>query len=66
MLRGRDFTEHDTEDAERVAIIDESLARHFWPAYPEGLDPADQHLLVGGVNPKPATILGISANPHQP
>jgi len=65
LLRGRDFTEHDTAEAERVAIIDETLARHFWPAYPGGLDPVGQRLLVGGVNPKPATIVGIVASAHQ-
>jgi predicted permease len=63
--RGRDFTEQDKEDTERVAIIDENLAQHFWPAYPAGLDPVGQRLLVGGVNPKPAAIVGIVANVHQ-
>jgi putative ABC transport system permease protein len=65
LVRGRDFTEHDTEDAERVAIIDENLARHFWPDYPAGLDPVGQRLLVGGVNPRPAKIIGIAANVRQ-
>jgi predicted permease len=63
--RGRDFTEQDKQDSERVAIIDEDLARHFWPAYPEGLNPIGQRLLVGGTNPKPATIVGIVANARQ-
>jgi predicted permease len=65
LKRGRDFTEHDKEDTERVAVIDENLARHFWPGYPAGLDPVGQRLLVGGVNPKPATIVGIVANVRQ-
>ncbi|HEV2424392.1 MAG TPA: ABC transporter permease [Terriglobia bacterium] len=65
LIRGRDFTEHDTEDGERVAIIDENLARRFWPDYPAGIDPVGQRLLVGGVNPKPARIVGIAANVHQ-
>ncbi len=65
LRRGRDFTEHDTADQERVAIIDENLARHFWPAYPGGLDPVGQHLIIGGVNPKPARIVGIAAKVHQ-
>jgi len=65
LRRGREFTEHDTANEQRVAIIDESLARHFWPAYPAGLDPVGQRLLIGGVNPKPAEIVGIVANVHQ-
>ncbi len=65
LRRGRDFTERDKEDAQRVAIIDEALARRFWPAYPRGQDPIGQHLWVGGVNPNPAEIVGIAANVHQ-
>jgi predicted permease len=65
LRRGREFTERDTEDAPRVAIIDETLARRFWPAYPQGQDPVGQRLWVGGVNPKPAQIVGIAADVHQ-
>jgi putative ABC transport system permease protein len=65
LRRGRDFSEQDTETAQRVAIIDESLARKLWPAYPEGQDPIGQRLWVGGVNPKPAQIVGIAADVHQ-
>jgi predicted permease len=31
ILRGRDFTDRDNETAPKVIIIDERLARHFWP-----------------------------------
>ncbi|ACB75189.1 ABC transporter permease [Opitutus terrae] len=31
LLAGRDFTRHDGADAPRVAIVNESLARAFWP-----------------------------------
>ncbi len=65
LQRGRDFTERDKEDAQRVAIIDEALARRFWPAYPRGLDPIGQHIWVGGVSPSPAEIVGIAADIHQ-
>jgi len=63
--RGRDFAGRDTAEAQRVAIINESLARRFWPAYPAGPDPIGQGMLVGGVNPKPAEIVGIVADVHQ-
>ena len=65
LRRGREFTERDTEDAQRVAIIDEALARRFWPAYPQGQDPVGQRLWVGGLNPKPAQIVGVVADVHQ-
>ena len=65
LKRGREFAERDTADAQRVAVIDESLARRFWPAYPNGPDPIGQRLLIGGVNLKPAEIVGIVANVHQ-
>jgi putative ABC transport system permease protein len=65
LRRGRQFNEHDTADAQRVAIIDEALARRLWPAYPAGLDPIGQHLLIGGVNKKPAEIVGIAAHVHE-
>ena len=65
LRRGRDFTEHDTLDVPRVAIIDEAMARHFWPAYPAGLDPVGQRILIGGVNKKPVEIVGIAAHVHE-
>ncbi len=65
LRRGRDFSERDKADAQRVAIIDEALARRFWPAYPNGKNPIGQHLWVGGVNPHPAEIVGIVADIHQ-
>jgi predicted permease len=63
--RGRDFTARDRDGSQRVAIIDEALARRFWPAYPRGQDPVGQYLWVGGVNRKPAQIVGIVADIHQ-
>jgi len=65
LRRGRDFTERDIASAQRVAIIDEGLARLIWPAYPGGQDPVGQRLLVGGVNPQPAEIVGIVADVRQ-
>ncbi len=65
MRRGRDFSERDKQGTQRVAIIDENLARRFWPAFPAGPDPVGQFIFIGGVNPQPAQIVGIAANVHQ-
>lgn len=32
LLRGRTFTEHDNADAVKVAVVNQTLARHRWPA----------------------------------
>ena len=42
LLRGRGFSEKDTPESERVAVVNESLARHFWP----GKDPIGQQIRV--------------------
>jgi predicted permease len=65
LRRGRDFTERDIDIGQRIAIVDEALARRFWPAYPGGEDPIGQSVLIGGVNPKPALIVGIVGKVHQ-
>jgi predicted permease len=31
VVEGREFDDHDTIDGPRVAIVNETLARHFWP-----------------------------------
>ena len=47
LKRGRDFTIHDRENSPLVVIINESMARRFWPSYPNGPDPVGQHLVTG-------------------
>lgn len=64
MVRGRDFADTDKQDSQRVAIVDEALARRFWPEYPRGQDPIGQHLWVGGSSPHPAQIIGIVGDVH--
>jgi predicted permease len=49
ILRGRDFSDRDTADAPGVAIINEEMARRFWP----GGDPLNDRLVVGkGMRPE--------------
>jgi predicted permease len=62
--RGHDFNSHDTTNSAPVVIINESLARHFWPEYPNGPDPLGQYLLMGR-EPRPKQIVGITADVRQ-
>lgn len=48
LLRGRDFTERDAADAPGVVIINQEMARRFWPTG----DPLNDQLVIGrGVRP---------------
>ena len=47
LLRGRYFTGQDKEDGAQVAIIDESMARRFWP----NEDPIGKRLKIGPADP---------------
>ncbi|HYR88937.1 MAG TPA: ABC transporter permease [Terriglobia bacterium] len=64
LVRGREFTARDTLSAPPVLIINETMARRFWPEYPNGQDPIGQRILMG-VNPQPAEIVGIVADVRQ-
>ena len=59
LLKGRYFTEQDNEEAPRVCIIDETLARTHWP----NQEPLGQRMALGGVQPgmEPEwmTIVGV-------
>ena len=45
LIRGRYFTESDTRDSQPVAIIDEALARKYWP----NEDPVGKRIEFGGL-----------------
>lgn len=60
LRRGREFGHRETpESGPMVAIIDESLARRFWPGYPGGPDPIGSHLLLGDAQQGGIEIVGI-------
>jgi predicted permease len=64
LKRGRAFNIRDNAAAPGVTVIDEALARRFWPQYPRGENPVGQHLLVGS-HKEPIEIVGIAAAVHQ-
>jgi putative ABC transport system permease protein len=58
ILRGREFSDHDTAAAPRVAIVSESLAKLYWP----NQDPIGKRLkpeLTGG---EWCTVVGLAAD----
>lgn len=64
LKRGRDFASRDSQTAPLVAIINETLARRFWPSYPNGEDPVG-HYILAGANPGPLQIVGIAGDVRQ-
>jgi predicted permease len=59
MKTGRDFTDRDTRNSPLVAIVNETMARRFWP----GQDPIGQHLVVSIVPDQPERqIVGVVAD----
>ena len=44
LLAGREFTERDNEGAPRTVIINDALARRYWP----GQDALGKHIRVAG------------------
>jgi predicted permease len=59
LLKGRAFSDRDTEESERAAIIDERFAQRFWPKD----NPIGKHIWY---NPKkPLTIVGVVGSVKQ-
>jgi len=56
LLRGRDFTDQDTETAARVVIINEAMARRFWP----GEDAIGKRFSVGSPESPKMEVIGIT------
>src|ERR1700691_19027 len=65
ILRGRDFTDRDVAGAPGVVLINESMAKKYWPKE----DPLGQQIVIGkGVGPEyeepPRQIIGIVGDIH--
>lgn len=56
LIRGRVFTQRDRLSTERVCVIDDTLARRYWP----GVDPIGQHIQLSFPSNSPRmTVIGI-------
>ncbi|MFN7949880.1 MAG: ABC transporter permease [Blastocatellia bacterium] len=58
IVAGRAFTERDDEQAPRVVIVNETLARHYWPDQ----NPLGKRLRLGGEQSPWREIVGVAAN----
>jgi len=61
LLKGRVFTDQDTERSAAVVVISESMARRFWP----GEDPLGQFITVHDGGPNPRQIVGVVGDVKQ-
>jgi predicted permease len=57
LRRGRSFKEYDTQSGDKVVIVNEELARLYWP----GQDPLGKQLRVGGQGPW-LSVVGVAGN----
>jgi len=58
LTRGRNFTADDTADKPLVLIVNQSMAKQYFP----GQDPLGQQIQQLGDNAKPMTIVGVVAD----
>ncbi len=61
LLKGRVFTDRDTDQAPAVAVISESMASSYW----HGEDPLGQHITISDGGPNPCQIVGIVGDVDQ-
>ncbi len=54
LLRGRDFSEHDGANDRRVALVNATLARRYWPED----NPIGKHILLGRQT-DPVEVVGV-------
>jgi len=58
ILRGRGFRASDTAETTRVAIVNEHLAKHYWP----GSDVVGKHIRLDSATGTPVEIVGVAQN----
>lgn len=65
LRRGRPFDGRDGDAGVKALIINEGLARRFWPSYPNGQDPIGQHIVMGKQKVGSWEIVGVVADVHE-
>jgi putative ABC transport system permease protein len=61
LLRGRVFTAADTNESQPVTVINQAMARLFWP----NTDPIGQRIVITDREPAAREIVGIIGDIHQ-
>lgn len=56
IVRGRGFLPTDTADAPRVAVVNEQLAKHYWP----GVEALGKHIRLENGSGVPVEIVGVA------
>jgi putative ABC transport system permease protein len=56
LILGRGFTAHDTEDSPRVAVVNETLARHYWP----GQNPVGKRIHLNQEGGEWTEVVGVT------
>jgi predicted permease len=60
LLAGRDFTERDSKDATRVAIVNETFAKRFWPGTNPVRDAVGKRFSFRGASGPWVQVVGVS------
>jgi len=61
LVRGRDFSETDGGEGEKVALVNQAAARRLWP----GEDPIGKRIRLGGREAHWLTVVGVITNLRQ-
>ena len=63
LIKGRFFNEQDTKDSQPVVVVDENMARNYWP----NADPIGRRLKTGRADSKDPwmTVVGVVGNVKQ-
>jgi predicted permease len=60
ILRGRDFNDADRSETQHVAIINEEMARRYWP----NQDPIGRRFVRNGKVNSPLEVIGVAGNSY--